>query len=423
MKRTLLLSIILVCATAAMWSQSRYSLIKELEQRRGTILNQIKESESLLNSTSKDVASQLNNLSALSGQIEDRKRYIMHMNNDLKALNREMNLLESDLVKLETQLSDRKGKYEASLKFMRRNKNIEDKLLFIFSAKSLRQTYRRIRYVNEYADYQRLQAQEIMQKQQQIKEKKEELNQTKKGKERLLLEREEEQKRLEQQEKRLKELVESLQNKQKQIRNEIAKKRKEAEQLNNRIDDLVAEEIERARKEGEAEARKESAGTTPSTTTPTPMGSFKMSKADTQLSGSFLSNRGKLPVPVTGSYAIVSRFGQYSVEGLRFVKLENKGIDIQTTPGSEARAVFDGEVSAVFQFQGNGLFNVLVRHGNYITVYCNLATTMVKKGDKVKINQPLGIIYSDPADNSRTVLHFQLRREREQLNPELWLER
>lgn len=152
-----------------------------------------------------------------------------------------------------------------------------------------------------------------------------------------------------------------------------------------------------------------------------PLDAFTMSKADRELSGSFVANRGKLPMPISGPYIITSRYGQYSVEGLRNVKLDNKGIDIQGKPGAQARAIFDGKVAAVFQL--NGLFNVLIRHGNYISVYCNLSSASVKSGDTVSTKQSIGQIFSDGADNGRTVLHFQLRREKEKLNPEPWLNR
>ena len=111
------------------------------------------------------------------------------------------------------------------------------------------------------------------------------------------------------------------------------------------------------------------------------------------------------------------------LRGLHYqkVKLDNKGIDIQGKPGAQARAIFDGKVAAVFQL--NGLFNILIRHGNYISVYCNLASASVKTGDTVTTRQALGQVFSDGADNGRTVLHFQLRKEKEKLNPEPWLNR
>ena len=275
-----------------------------------------------------------------------------------------------------------------------------------------------------------MQGEEIQKKQKQINDKRAELTEARKAKENLLKERENEKTTLERQEKEQKALVDSLRKKQRSLQSEINKKRKEANQLNARIDRLIAEEIEKARKRAEEEARREAAARkkaekteSPSAAKPKakPLEAYTMNKADRELSGSFASNRGKLPVPVTGPYIITSHYGEYTVPGLRGVKLDNKGIDIQAKPGAQARAVFNGKVAAVFQL--NGLFNILVRHGAYISVYCNLSTASVKADDMVKTGQTLGTIFSDGADGGRTVLHFQLRREKEKLNPEPWLNR
>lgn len=405
-------------------------LIKELESKRGALQKQIAESESLLQTTTKNVGSQLKGLAALTGQIEERKRYILAINSDMDAIDRELVSLERQLNQLQKELKDKKTKYAASVNYLYRNHTIQDKLLFIFSAQTLEQTYRRLRYVREYASYQRMQGEEIQKKQKQINNKRAELSEARKTKENLLKERENEKTTLERQEKEQKALVDSLRKKQRSLQSEINKKRKEANQLNARIDRLIAEEIEKARKRAEEEARREAAARkkaekteSPSATKPKaePLEAYTMNKADRELSGSFASNRGKLPVPVTGPYIITSHYGEYTVPGLRGVKLDNKGIDIQAKPGAQARAVFNGKVAAVFQL--NGLFNILVRHGAYISVYCNLSTASVKADDMVKTGQTLGTIFSDGADGGRTVLHFQLRREKEKLNPEPWLNR
>lgn len=410
-------------------------LIRELESKRGALQKQIAESESILKDTKKDVGSQLNSLAALTGQIEERKRYILAINNDVDAIERELNSLERQLRALEKDLKEKKKKYEASVQYLYKNKSIEEKLMFIFSAKNLGQTYRRMRYVREYATYQRLQGEEILKKQEQIRKKKAERQQVKAAKENLLKEREGEKVKLEAQEKEKRTLVANLQKKQKGLQNEINKKRREANQLNARIDKLIAEEIERARKRAQEEARREAAARrkaegkenrssragTAAKTNSKPLEVYTMSKADRELSGNFAANRGKLPMPISGAYIITSHYGQYAVEGLRNVKLDNKGIDIQGKPGAQARAIFDGKVAAVFQL--NGLFNVLIRHGNYISVYCNLSSASVKTGDTVKTKQSIGQVFSDGTDNGRTVLHFQLRREKEKLNPEPWLNR
>lgn len=418
-----------LCLLLPLMAQSN-KLIKELESKRGALQKQIAESESLLQTTTKNVGSQLKGLAALTGQIEERKRYILAINSDMDAIDRELVSLERQLNQLQKELKDKKTKYAASVNYLYRNHTIQDKLLFIFSAQTLEQTYRRLRYVREYASYQRMQGEEIQKKQKQINDKRAELTEARKAKENLLKERENEKTTLERQEKEQKALVDSLRKKQRSLQSEINKKRKEANQLNARIDRLIAEEIEKARKRAEEEARREAAARkkaekteSPSATKPKaePLEAYTMNKADRELSGSFASNRGKLPVPVTGPYIITSHYGEYTVPGLRGVKLDNKGIDIQAKPGAQARAVFNGKVAAVFQL--NGLFNILVRHGAYISVYCNLSSASVKADDMVKTGQTLGTIFSDGADGGRTVLHFQLRREKEKLNPEPWLNR
>ena len=299
-------------------------LIRELESKRGALQKQIAESESILKDTKKDVGSQLNSLAALTGQIEERKRYILAINNDVDAIERELNSLERQLRALEKDLKEKKKKYEASVQYLYKNKSIEEKLMFIFSAKNLGQTYRRMRYVREYATYQRLQGEEILKKQEQIRKKKAERQQVKAAKENLLKEREGETVKLEAQEKEKRTLVANLQKKQKGLQNENNKKRREANQLNARIDKLIAEEIERARKRAQEEARREAAARrkaegkesrssgagTAAKTNSKPLEAYTMSKADRELSGNFAANRGKLPMPISGAYIITSHYGQ-----------------------------------------------------------------------------------------------------------------
>ncbi len=429
-----IISILFFCILGISSAQGQ-SLIKELEARRADLMKQIRKSEETLNMTKHDVSGQMNALATISGQIDERKRYIQHITNDLDIIDSELLSLEEQLGVLEAGLVTTKNNYAKSIQYMAKNGRIEEKLLFIFSARTLEQTYRRLRYVQEYANYQRLQGEEIIKKQEAISHKRSELEATRAGKQQLLAERENENRKLEEQQNIQRDIITTLQKKQRGLQNELQRKRQEAKRLNDRIDKLIAEEFERIRREAEAEAKREkeaeakkekTAPTTPSTPTPTkpePVGTFTMTKADRALSGSFADNRGRLPMPVTGSYTIVSHYGQYSVAGLRNVILDNKGIDIQTTPGAEARAIFDGVVSYVFQVSGDNQFNILIRHGNYISVYCGLSAPTVKKGDRVKARQTLGKISSDKNDKNRTILHFQLRKEREQLNPEPWLNR
>ena len=254
MKRFLCVLAGCLCLLLPLMAQSN-KLIKELESRRGALQKQIAESESLLKSTQKNVGSQLKGLAALTGQIEERKRYILSINHDVELIDQELTSLQRQLNRLQQELKDKKGKYAVSVNYLYRNHTIQDKLLFIFSASTLEQTYRRLRYVREYASYQRMQGEEILKKQKQISNKRAELTQARKAKEDLLKEREDEKTRLEQQEKEQKALVNNLRKKQRSLQSEISKKRKEANQLNARIDRLIAEEIEKAQPARRPEAR------------------------------------------------------------------------------------------------------------------------------------------------------------------------
>lgn len=424
--------------------------IRQLEQQRNELKEQIAASETLLQSTKKDVKSQLADLALITGQIDERQKYLNTIESDVQTIQQEVDRLQTELSRLEKELADKKAKYERSVKYMYRNKSIQEKLMFIFSADNLTQMYRRMRYVREYADFQRLQGIQVQRKQQQVTAKQRTLVASRKAKEELLAQGEAEKQKLQEQEQQRKTLVASLQKKQGSLQSELNKQRKSANKLNAQIDRLIEIEIEKARKREEerkaaearrlaeekrlaearaAEARRKEAARTETSgskeedaviTPATPkMDAYKVDSDDRTLVSSFEKNRGALPVPITGPYVIVGHYGQYDVPGLRNVRLDNKGIDIKGQAGANARAIFDGEVSAIFQY--NGLTNVLVRHGNYISVYCNLQSVQVQKGSKIHTRDIIGKIHTNAEGN--TILHFQLRKETAKLNPEVWIRR
>lgn len=408
--------------------------IRELEKQHAELQKQISQSESLLQSTKKDVKSQLSNLTLLSGQIDERKKYIATIENDVNVIQREVDRLQVELNTLKKELADKKDNYEQSVKYLYHNRSIQEKLMFIFSADNLNQMYRRMRYVRQYADYQRMQGLEVERKQRQVRDKQKVLVASREAKRKLLEAGQAEKVKLEAQEKERKGLLASLQKKQRTIQGEINQKRRSADKLNAQIDKLIAIEIEKARKRAEEEARrkataengrnkKEGANSkTPAKGQNLPsskMGEFKIDSEDRRLSSVFEQNKGKLPIPITGAYMIVGHYGQYQVDGLRNVRLDNKGVDIRGKQGAQARAIFNGEVSAIFQY--NGLSNVLIRHGSYISVYCNLQSVLVRKGSKVNTRDVIGQVHTDKEGN--TILHFQLRKETAKLNPEIWLQR
>ena len=408
--------------------------IRELEKQHAELQKQISQSESLLQSTKKDVKSQLSNLALLSGQIDERKKYIATIENDVNVIQREVDRLQVELNTLKKELADKKDNYEQSVKYLYHNRSIQEKLMFIFSADNLNQMYRRMRYVRQYADYQRMQGLEVERKQRQVRDKQKVLVASREAKRKLLEAGQAEKVKLEAQEKERKGLLASLQKKQRTIQGEIKQKRRSADKLNAQIDKLIAIEIEKARKRAEEEARRKATAENgrnkkEGTNSKTPakgqnipsskMGEFKIDSEDRRLSSVFEQNKGKLPIPITGAYMIVGHYGQYQVDGLRNVRLDNKGVDIRGKQGAQARAIFNGEVSAIFQY--NGLSNVLIRHGSYISVYCNLQSVLVRKGSKVNTRDVIGQVHTDKEGN--TILHFQLRKETAKLNPEIWLQR
>ncbi len=429
----LLVLLLAVCLGLPSLAQTNQK-IEDLKSQRGQLQEQIKRSESLLLSTQKDVKSQLGDLALINSQLEERRKYIRAMELEMGALDADILKQEKQLKQLQADLKQKQQKYAQSVRYLRKNRSIEERLMFIFSAEDLNQMYRRLRYVTQYADYQRLQGNQLKQKHAEVETKRKQLLATREEKTLLLAQREEERSQIETKEKQQRALVNQLQKRQRNLQAELKKQRQQSQRLNAQIDKLIEQEIAAAKRRAAEEERKRKAAAQKAAAgkkkgEAAPASSTKKGgkevpmmaeyTGDRQLSGVFEKNKGRLPMPITGSYAIVSRFGQYAVAGLKNVKLDNKGIDIKGQKGAQARSIFDGEVSAVFQF--GGYTNVLVRHGSYISVYCNLASTTVKQGQKLKTHDPIGTVATDASGN--TILHFQLRKETTKLNPEQWLGR
>lgn len=406
--------------------------LKELERKRKDTLAQIELINSMINTTKKDATSTLNRIKALGQQIVVRRNYISALNDEITTLDREIRLIDRQVKDLEFELSMKKQSYAKAMQFMSKRNTIYDQLAFLLSAESISQSYRRLRYYKEFALWRRIQSEEIIEKQATLNNKKEELEMTKKSKGTLLTERESERKTLAKEEEKEKQSAQELKKKQGELQAQVKKQRQQADQLNRQIQKVIEEEARRAaeeaRKAAEAERKRQAeaakkgqkgASTQPQRKAES-TGGYAMNQAEQKLSSDFATNRGKLPMPVQGSYTIIGRFGTQQHKDHKFVTTENKGIDILVKSGTDARAAFEGVVSKVFVVPGYNN-SIIVRHGNYLTVYSNLSQVYVKAGDKVSTRQVLGRIYSDPDENNKSVLHFQLWKETTKLNPELWL--
>ena len=418
------------------------SAVRKLEQQRKEALADIEQTNQLLQETSKSAKSSLNRLNLIAKQILSRKKVISLLNQELDEIEKELMAIQGEIRRLKNQLGEKQTNYGKSMRGLYKRHSAQDKLLFVLSAESFSQSLRRIRYLREYADWQKRQANEIVAKQKEIDLKRQEMEKTRAEKRTLLGTRQEESKKLQSEEAAQKEEVQQLNKKQKDLKAALRKKQKQAEALNRQIEKQIAEEIARAeaearaaREKAEREARaqavknkaKELSNAAKSNEpireerVAATKGGYAMTKAERQLSDNFGNNRGKLPYPVTGRYTVVATFGEQQHSELKYVRTSNSGIDIQTTPGADARAVFNGVVTRVFVVPGYNN-SVIVRHGNYLTVYSNLSQVYVKAGDVVSTRQALGKIYADPEEGQATILHFQLWKERTKLNPLPWLD-
>lgn len=428
MTRLLALLLLLSLSTAS-YAQSTKK-IRGLKSEQQQVKKDIAKQQKRLKTNESDVEKRLNGLMVINADIDEKKKSIDSIRSDMAALDEEIRSLNVQIADLKRQLEDRKEKYVKSLRYMHRNRSIQNQLMFIFSAKNFTQMYRRMRFMREYASYQKAQGEEIKLKQKEVEQKSQQLTAAKEQKSSLLAKGERERQALEQKQREQQKTVAELKKQQKTIKSLIAKQKERDAALNAEIDRLVEIEVEKARMRAAEEARKKaeaakaaeeakkgkSTKKKKSETAAKPAPKFtEPSSDDRKISGSFESNKGRLPMPVTGSYKIVNHYGQYTVQGLSNVRLENKGINILGNPGAQVRSIFDGEVSAVFST--GGVTGVMVRHGSYISVYCNLSSVSVHKGQKVSTRQTLGTIGKD------NILQFQLRKERDKLNPELWLAR
>lgn len=431
----------LLLTTSAQNSQK----VRKMKAERSELKKQIEESEQLLRSTKKDVTSQLNNLVLLDAQILEKQQYVDRLKQDADSLSGAVRFMGHQLDTLQRELTACKANYRMAMTFVSNSRMKQNRWMFVLMAKDFRDLYRRMRYAAQYSKYQRAQGEVIQQKELTIRKKKAALLAAKKEKEQLLAEGRSQQEGLEQKKTERKGMVEKLNQKQRSLQKVLLRDRKKYQDINVRIDRLIKEEIaaaerrrkeaERKRKEAEERRRREEAarqqaarrknaakGKSPvqreekAVRTPAPKFN-EADDADSRLSSNFSANRGRLPVPITGGYAITSRYGTYNVDGLSGVRLENKGINITGRRGAQARSIFDGEIVVVANFGGS--YTVIVRHGTYYSVYNNLSSVSVRRGQQVKTGQALGAVAVDSSGNC--VLHFQLRHNTTTLNPQAWI--
>lgn len=385
-----------------------------LEKQRKKLESDIKRNKELLSKVGEDKKNSLTQLELLLSQINTRQKIITNINKELSVINAQIGENNSIIVALEKDLEQLKKEYAEMLYYAYKHNSKYSEVAFIFSAKSLSQAYNRMRYLQRLAEFRLRQAEMIKETQDALSGKLAELNEKKKVQQELLAEQTAQKQTLDKERSQTNALVGDLQKKERKLANEIKNYEEQSLALSKEINRIIEAEIaaakaaEAERKRKEAEALKNN-----------PNASIKPAPAiDAKLSASFGQNKGKLPWPVDNG-VITKTFGQHPHPVDPKLMTNNKGIDIKTNANSPVKAVFDGVVSSVLYMPG---FNqvVLVRHGDFFTLYSKLETVSVKAGDTITAKQVIGTVHTD-GNSSISELHFELWQGTNNLNPALWI--
>ena len=368
--------------------------LNTLKDQQNQVKKEMKKIDDSLSKNQLTTKQTLNEIERLNTDIKSRNDIIAQQNKEIAKLDQTISKMTGELQKMEIEYNAMKQKYVDLIYHAYLKNNSYSRLLFVMSAASFQESYRRFNYLQQFASLRKQQAEEIEASRIDLTLKKEQLDETKRLSEELLKQREQEQTQLLTEKQKQSSLVASLQKKEKELRKELEKQQKIANELNKKIEDLIA-------KEAAAEKKRQ------------------MTEAEKVISGGFEKNKGILMWPVNGK--ITGRFGNQPHPVLKGVTVNNKGIYITAAKGStEAAVVYDGMVTQCFSIPGSNNA-VIVRHGNYLTVYANLVNIYVKVGDKVARGNKIGKIYEDAEDGNNAVLFFQVWKEKDCLNPEDWI--
>lgn len=481
MRRLLLLITLFAILASAGDALARRRSRNDVSRERQRNEQQIARARRQLETNTAEVGRQLNRLGLLEATISLRGDTIARLERQITVLDSQITAMSDSIDLLNRRAGALRANYGSTLRALRSRRQGMSDLAFIFSARSFSQAWRRLRYLREVARATTRRAAQVREASRRVTAARLSLDSmmTRLQSSMAVLQRS--QATLTAERASAAALVTSLRKEGRALNTEIERRRRQSQALERELQQIIEREAEEARRreaeerrrreaeerqrreaeerqrrEAEERQRREAqnrrttapatapATTTPSqpaaqqpvapaapattrpaapatTTRPASTSTFESeAAADRRITGSFRSNKGRLPFPVSGRYTIVSNFGTNTHPGLSKVKIDNLGIDIEVPAGSSARSVFEGKVTSIFRL--DGFHNVvIVRHGEYLTVYAGLSDLRVRKGDNVATGQTLGTIYSDPDDGNRTTLHFEIRLEKQKLNPVEWV--
>ena len=380
----------LIFSTIGSYGQSRKELKEQISHKKQEINNASK----ILEETRANKKSSINELYILKKRIQLRNELIEHLNNQIHNLDGKIRSNTNEIEKLKVQLQKMKKNYERIIYHAYINNKGFSKLMFVLASESFNQAYKRFKYLNQYAKYRKNQARQIQLQKEKLELKLQELRNLKNQKEDILASKVQEKSRLKSEQYQVDRQIETFKKKEKELRQDIEEKRRIIAQLEDEIQKIIEEERKRTKL-------------------------WKnLSEYQKQLSQGFEQSKGQLNWPI--SQGIVTRkFGENEHPVLKGVKTYNNGIDISASRNSEVKCLYDGIARKVVAIPGANL-TVIIRHGNYLTVYSNLVDVSVKPGDRISKGQVIGEVYNDQ-DNNENILHLEIYRENQKLNPEVWL--
>lgn len=408
--------LMLLHAAECVYSQSNKA--NQLKEDIRKIEKEIEYTTKLLEETKQNKKTTLNQVLLLKSQIEKRERLIDQYNNEINNLSSDIDNNQQTIGQLQKTVKMLKEEYAKMVYYSFKNRSSYSRLMFLLSSESFNQAYQRIKYFQQYSSYRKKQIDLIHLTEQQLGVKIDELQKKKNEKEALLQIKEKEKTKLTREKNEQDHNVQQLKKKEKNLLSTIKKKQREAEKLKKEIERIIAEEIRKSKEKYSKNVPAPPDNKTTTNKVPENKNVITLTPEETIISNNFASNKGSLPWP-TEKGVISSSFGEHPHPVHKDIKIKNNGINIITQKGSSARAIFNGVVTAVIPTP-DGKKAVIIRHGEYLSVYSNLESVSVKRNDKITTKQKIGSIYNDP-DEKTSELHFELWKNTTTLNPSLWI--
>ncbi len=410
MKNFRKLIVILICMLSVSAAMAQADKQKDLEEKRRAIMAEIKQINSLLFKTKKEERTVLQQVEDINQRISASENLIRVTNQQANLLTRNINDNISKISKLREELKGMKQDYAAMIQKSYKSKSQQSRVMFLLSSDDFLQAYKRVQYMRQYAAFRKKQGEGIRVMTEELQSLNASLIDQKKVKQQLITENQQEKNKLTAQRVEQQALVATLKKDEGKYTAQIRTKQKQADEIDRQIEDLIRAAIE--------EANRRAAAANKSTTKATTSGGFALTAEDKALATNFKNNKGKLPWPVEKGM-VVKGFGTHQHPQFPNVTTNSSGVEIATEDNAAARAIFEGEVMSIQMIKGANKV-VFIQHGDYISVYSNLGTVNVKKGDKVTTKQKIGNVAKSPTEG-KTVLKFYIYQNKTKINPADWI--